>query len=243
MDIFEHLKQFKIIELHFLGIDLSVTNGAVNIFLAAALVLLFYFSISRRPKLVPDAFQSLGEYLIEFVKKEMLAPLGKEGELWVPFIVTVFSYILCCNLLGLFPGLLPPTSNINVTASMAGIIFVTTQAVGIKKHGFFGYFWSIVPQGVPLPIAIFMFPIEIVGQLARPFSLAVRLFANMFAGHAIILILIGLILLFKSYLIAPLPVLGNVAIMGFEIFVSFIQAFIFTYLSASYIVGALQTEH
>jgi F-type H+-transporting ATPase subunit a len=243
MNIFEHLKQVKVFPLQLFGIDVSITNGVLVMFLAAALVVFFFSAVSRKSRLVPFPLQSLAEYMIEFIKTEMLAPLGKEGEAWLPFMVAIFSFILACNLLGIIPGLLPPTSNINITATMAVMVFLTTQIVGIKKHGVLGYLKSIVPAGLPLPVVAFILPVEIVGQFARPFSLAVRLFANMFAGHAIILILISLIFVFKSFYIIPLPVLGTVAILAFEIFISFIQAFIFTYLSASYIVGALQTEH
>jgi len=119
-------------------------------------------------------------------------------------------------------------------------VFIVVQAAGVYHHGLPGYLRSFVPEGVPLPIAVFMIPIEIVSQLARPFSLAIRLFANMFAGHAVMLVLISLIFLFKSYVILPLPVLGNTLILAFEIFVAFIQAFIFTYLSGLYIATALE---
>ena len=243
MNIFEHLKQVKLLELSLFGIDVSITNGVVVMFFAVVLIVLPLLTVVRRSKLIPTPAQSAVEYLIDFIRKEMLAPLGPEGEIWVPFILSLFLFILTCNLLGVIPGIVPPTSNINVTATMALIIFALTHIVGIWKHGLAGYLQLIVPPGLPLPVALFLFPIELIGQLARPFSLAVRLFANMFAGHAIVLMLISLIFIFRSYLVVPFPVIGNTAIMGFEIFVSFIQAFIFTYLSASYIVGALQTEH
>jgi len=141
-------------------------------------------------------------------------------------------------LLGLVPLLAGPTTNINVTAALAIIVFLTVQVTGVVKHGPLGYLKSMIPSGVPLPIAVFLFPVEIVSQFAKPFSLAVRLFANMFAGHAVMLLIISLIFLFKSYLILPLPIIGNTAIMMFEIFVAFIQAFVFTYLSALYIATA-----
>lgn len=243
MNIFEHFKQVDILHWQLGPWDLSITNGVLVSFLAAGLVFFFFFTVSRKAKLQPTSWQSLAEYMIEFIDKEMLSPLGKEAEGWIPFMVTIFSFILFCNLLGIIPGLLPPTSNINVTATLAIIIFITTQVVGIRKRGIIGYVKSIVPAGLPLPVTIFLFPVEILGQLARPFSLAVRLFANMFAGHAIILMLISLIFLYKNYFVIPLPVLGDVAILAFEIFVSFIQAFIFTYLSAFYIKEALVSEH
>jgi len=241
--LLEELKQIKLLELNFFGIDISISNGVITVFAAAFLVILFYSILSRRAKIIPDSLQGAVEYIIQFIREEMLAPLGREGESWIPFVVALFSFILTCNLLGLIPGLLPPTSNINVTATLAVMVFVITQAAGFRKHGFIGYIRTLFPVGIPLVVAIFLFPIEIIGQLARPFSLAIRLFANMFAGHAIILTLLGLIYVFKSYLVIPFPVMGTTAILAFEIFVSFIQAFIFAFLSASYIVGALKTEH
>ena len=243
MNILEHLKQIRVFELNVFGVDASITNGVLTMFLAVSLALSFFFIISRRAKLVPGAMQSIAEYLIEFVRAEMLAPLGDAADIWLPFLVSLFSFIFACNLLGLIPGLVPPTSNINVTATLALIIFVTTHVVGVLKHGPIGYVRQLVPPGLPLAVTLFLFPIEIIGQLARPFSLAVRLFANMFAGHTIILMLITLIFIFRSYFVIPFPIIGNIAISAFEVFVALIQAFIFSYLSALYIVGALQTEH
>jgi len=243
MNVLEHLKQVKIIELNFSGLDISITNGMLTAFLAVFLIILFFFIVSRRAKLTPDLPQTAAESLIQFIQTEMLAPLGEDARIWLPFLVSLFSYILICNLLGIIPGLLPPTSNINFTATLAVIVFLTVQIVGVKKQGFIGYLKSLIPPGVPIFLAPFLFPIELIGQLARPFSLSIRLFANMFAGHAIILTLISLIFVFKSFLVVPFPVIGNVAILAFEIFVSFIQAFIFTFLSASYIIGAVKAEH
>lgn len=243
MNILEHIKQTRVLDLNIFGVDASITNGVLTMFLAVALALSFFLAASRRAKLVPGALQSVAEYLIEFVREEMIKPLGDQADTWLPFIVSLFSFIFVCNLLGLVPGLLPPTGNINVTATLAVMIFLTTHVVGVQKHGFTGYIKSLVPPGLPLPVTVFLFPVEIVGQLARPFSLAVRLFANMFAGHTIIMMLISLIFIFRSYFVIPFPIIGNIAISAFEVFVALVQAFIFTYLSSLYIVGALQTEH
>jgi F-type H+-transporting ATPase subunit a len=193
--------------------------------------------------MIPTPGQSIAELLVNFVRQEMLKPLGPQGEIWVPFLTALFCFVLLSNLLGLIPGLLPPTSNINVTGALAVLIFIIFNVIGVWKHGMFGYIKSFIPKGVPVLLIPLLLPIEIIGQIARPFSLAVRLFANMFAGHAIILVFISFIFLFKNYFIVPLPILGDVAISAFEIFVSFIQAFIFTYLASSYIIGALQEEH
>lgn len=243
MDIFESFKQVKILPLEINGLDISITNSVLLIFLAVAVIVLFFYCVSRRLKPVPSYSQSIAEYIVQFIRAEMLSPLKEEGETWLPFVVSLFCFVLACNLLGLVPGFLPPTSNINVTASLAVIVFLVVQAAGVARQGPLGYIKSIVPPGLPPVIAALLFPVEVIAQLARPFSLAIRLFANMFAGHVIIAIFIGLIFFFRSYLVAPFPVIGSAMILAFEVFVSFIQAFVFAFLSSSYITDALQTEH
>ena len=105
------------------------------------------------------------------------------------------------------------------------------------------YLRKFVPEGVPFFITIFMIPVEIISQLARPFSLAVRLFANMYAGHAVMLLLISMIFIFQSYIVLPFPVMGDLAFLAFELFIAAVQAFVFTYLSAFYIATALEETH
>lgn len=240
MNVLEHLEQRTIYALKIGTLDLSITNGVITLWLAAALTFIFYFVLSRRMRLVPHPAQNIAEVIILFLRDEVASQLGKEKEKWLPFIIAIFSFILMNNLLGLIPGGGSATSNINTTAALALFIFFVVQVTGISRHGFVGYCRSMIPSGLPLPIAIFMIPIEMISQLAKPFSLAIRLFANMFAGHAVMLMLISLIFLFKSYLILPLPILGNTAVLVFEVFVAFIQAFIFTYLSTLYIATALE---
>jgi F-type H+-transporting ATPase subunit a len=240
MNVFEHLGQQVIYPLHFLGLDLSITNGAFTLWLSAALVVLFYSLVSRRLTLVPAKMQNIAEVLVVFLKEEVASQIGEDRDQWLMFLISVFSFILLNNLLGLIPGVSAATANINVTATLAIIVFLAVQMSSLRKHGLVGYFRSFVPEGVPLIITFFMIPVELVSQLAKPFSLALRLFANMFAGHAVMLLIISLIFIFKSYFIIPLPVIGNVAILLFEIFVAFIQAFVFTYLSALYIATALE---
>ncbi|MDI6731831.1 MAG: F0F1 ATP synthase subunit A [Candidatus Margulisbacteria bacterium] len=243
MNVIEHLQPTKVLEIEVFGIDASIYNSTLSLFFAVFIIFFFFMLVSRKAKIIPTPIQSIAEYLVDFIRLEMLAPLGSQGEKWLPFLISLFCLILISNLLGLVPGLLPPTSNINVTGTLAIIVFIMVNIVGLLKHGFLGYFRSFIPSGVPIFLIPLLFPIEVMGQVARPFSLAVRLFANMFAGHAIILVFLSFIFMFKSFLIAPLPVIGDVAISAFEIFVAFIQAFIFTYLSSSYIIGALQEEH
>lgn len=242
MNVLEHIYQKKLFPLELWGIDLTITNGVISLFLAAAVAFLFFFLASRRLKLVPGKLQNLAETMIVFLRDEVAEQIPQDREKWLPFLIAIFSFILACNLLGLIPDVSGATANINTTAALAGIVFIVVQLSGIRKHGIAGYFKSFFPSGVPLAIKIFMVPIEFVCQLAKPFSLALRLFANMFAGHAVMLLIISLIFIFKSYLILPLPIVGNVAILLFEIFIAFIQAFVFTYLSALYIATALEGE-
>jgi len=240
MNIFEHLGQQVIYPLHFLGLDLSITNGVFTLWLAGALAVLFFSLVSRRLTLVPGKLQNTAEVLVVFLKEEVASQISEDRDQWLMFLISVFSFILLNNLLGLIPGISAATANINVTATLAIIVFLVVQGANMKKHGPVGYFKSFVPPGIPLIITFFMIPVELVSQLAKPFSLALRLFANMFAGHAVMLLILSLIFIFKSYLIIPLPIIGNVAILLFEIFVAFIQAFVFTYLSSLYIATALE---
>ena len=243
MNILEHLYQRKIIPLELWGIDVSITNGILTMWLAGLLVFLFFYLGSRRPKLVPRGLQNLAEMFITFTRDEIASQIEGNSEDWLPLLVTIFAFILVNNLLGLIPGLGGSTTNINVTAALAIIVFVVVQAAGIYHLGITGYLKKYIPEGVPFFIVIFMIPVEIVSQLARPFSLAVRLFANMFAGHAVMLLLISMIFIFKSYILLPIPVIGNTAFLAFELFIAAIQAFVFTYLTAFYIATALEEEH
>ncbi|OGB89752.1 ATP synthase F0 subunit A [candidate division WOR-1 bacterium RIFCSPHIGHO2_01_FULL_53_15] len=243
MEALEHLYQKGLIPLNVFGIDLTITNGVITLWLAAVSAFLFFFLSTRRLKQVPAGWQNLAEALILFLRDEVAGQIKRDRDKWLPFLVSIFSFILFCNLIGLIPDMSGVTGNINTTAALAIVVFLVVQIAGIRSQGVIGYFKSIVPPGLPLPITLFMIPIEIVGQLAKPFSLALRLFANMFAGHAVMLMIFALIFVFKSYFILPLPVIGNTAVMAFEIFVAFIQAFIFTYLSAMYIATATEGGH
>ncbi|MFA6431982.1 MAG: F0F1 ATP synthase subunit A [Candidatus Margulisiibacteriota bacterium] len=221
----------------------TLVNPVITLWIAASLTFLFYFIAGRNAKLAPAGIQNLAEMIIGFFKDEVASMLGENSSKWLPFILALFTFILIGNLLGLIPGLGAPTSNINVTAGLAIVIFLLTHFMGIMEHGLIKYLRSFIPEGIPLPIVFFLIPIELVSQLARPFSLAVRLFANMFAGHTVAITLITLIFFFKSYLIVPFPIIGNLAVSLFEIFAALIQAYIFTFLATLYISSAIEGEH
>ena len=244
MDLLHHFELHPILGIHLFGIDLSITKAVVMMWVACCLTFLLLVVGGRRAKIVPSGVQNFVEAVVDFLRTNLiLQTLGEEGLVWFPFIATLFFFILFCNLLGLIPGAFTATSNINVTATLAIVVFFCTQAAGVYKHGVFGYLKKFVPKDIPIFIIPIMLPIEIVSQLAKPFSLAVRLFANMLAGHGVILVFLFMIIMFKSWIIAVVPLIGVVVMSAFEIFVALIQAYIFSILAAMYIAEAVQEAH
>ncbi len=256
MNLMEHLQPHVIIPLKIGGIDMSITNAVIMMWIACILVFLTLTLAGRIGRLIPRGLQNLMESLVSFVKNSLIHEiLGEEGMSWFPFVATLFFFILFCNLLGLIP--IPKigftaTSNINVTASLAAVVFICTQGAGIAKHGLVGYGKTFVPKGMPAGIMGkvligFMIIVEIISQLARPFSLAVRLFANMTAGHMVILVFISMIFMFQGAVakifVTPMSVVMAVVMMAFEIFVSLLQAFIFAILASIYISLSVHPEH
>jgi F-type H+-transporting ATPase subunit a len=253
MNLMEHLQPHVIIPLKIGGIDISITNAVISIWIASVLVFLTLTLAGRIGRLIPRGLQNLMESLVSFVRQSLIHEiLGEEGMRWFPFIATLFFFILFCNLLGLVPKMFTATSNINVTATLAAMVFILTQGAGIAKHGLVGYGKTFVPKGMPRGIMGgiligFMIIVEIISQLARPFSLAVRLFANMTAGHMVILVFISMIFMFQGIMakifVTPMSVVMAVIMMAFEIFVSLLQAFIFAILASIYISLAVHPEH
>ncbi len=235
----EHIASPVLLNLRFFSLNLSITFEILSLFIAAFLAAFFFFWVINHFQLVPGRLQSLFEIVYEFLDNECSALLGKERNTWLPFLLALFSFILFANLLSMLPGFISPTSNINVTAALALIIFFTYQAAGIKKQGLINYFKHLSPPDMPFPMLFFLVPLEIISQLARPFSLALRLFANLLAGHTLLLITLSALVSIKIFYLWTLPIAGNVILRLFEIFVAFIQAFIFTYLSAMYIGEAV----
>jgi len=250
MNLMEHLHPHVYIPLNIGGIDVSITNAVVAIWIASFLVFLTLTLAGRAGRLVPRGLQNFMETLVQFARQGLVVEiLGEEGLSWFPFIATLFFFILYCNLLGLvpvFPGF-TPTSNIWVTASLAIVVFLCTHGAGIAKHGIGKYFKNFIPSGMPkgmggIALTGFLLLVEIISHLARPFSLAVRLFANMTAGHLVIMVFISMIFMISAF-ITPVSVVMAVVMMAFEIFVSVLQAFIFAILASIYISLAVHAEH
>jgi F-type H+-transporting ATPase subunit a len=256
--IMHHVLDGKEIELPFLGyihipqfptlfgIDLTPTKHVIFMWLAAILVFLIAITVSRqyRSSLIPKRVSNLFEIFIIFVRDEIAVPtLGKNYYKFLPFLLTLFFFILFGNFLGLIPYSATFTSNIAVTATLAIISFIMIQLGGIRQNGFFGYFKGLVPHGIPVVLLPLMILVEILGLFTKPFALAIRLFANMIAGHIVILALIGLIFFMGTIFVAPVSIAFAVFIYLLEILVALIQAYIFTMLSSLFIGMAVHQEH
>jgi len=236
-----HFPEFEILGI---PVDLSITRHVVMMWIAGALLIVLMWIAFRRPRLVPSGLAGLFESIVVFVRDEIvLASMGERGRPYLPYLLTVFFFILFCNLLGLVPYSATATGNISVTAALAFCTFITILIAGIVNNGFFGYLKSLVPHGVPVLLLPIMIPVELLGLVAKPFALCIRLFANMTAGHVVILAVLGIIIMFKSVAVAPVAVAFAAAIYLLEIFIALVQAFIFTLLSALFIGMAAHPEH
>lgn len=237
-----HLPQLPVI----FGIDITPTKHVVYMWLAAVLLaVLFIFIAGRyRKSLIPKGITNFFEVLVVFVRDEIAKPtLGNHYRMFLPYLLTVFFFILFGNFLGLIPYSATFTSNIAVTATLAVFSFIVTQIGGIKSNGFFGYFKGLVPHGIPAWMLVIMIPVEILGLFTKPFALAIRLFANMIAGHTVILALIGLIFFMQTVFVAFISVPFTLFVYLLEILVALIQAYIFTMLSSLFIGMAVHQEH
>lgn len=226
----------KLIDLSFGGFDVSLTNSSAFMVLTVMAVTLFLMLGMRRGELVPGRWQSMAELSYEFIAGLLRDNVGSEGRRYFPFIFSLFMFILFANLLGLLPYAFTTTSHIIVTFILAMVVFIGVTIIGLVRHGghFFSYF---VPKGVPMAVMPLMIPIEIISYLSRPISLAVRLFANMTAGHTMMKVFAGFILPLGVAGIAPFVV--DVALVGFEFLVAFLQAYVFTVLTCLYLHDAI----
>ncbi len=231
------LPHFHPVEIFGITFDFSVTKSLAMVILASiiAIVILAYAASSNRKNRVPKGIGNMIEAVVVFIRDEIVvANMGKDGLKYMPFFLTLFFFILIANIIGLFPFLAQPTKNINITAALAIVTFIMTQAAGIKAHGFGGYVKNLVPPGVPTFVLPIMIVVEFIGLFTKPFSLMMRLFANITAGSIIIFSLIGLIFVME-YAGSVIAVPFALFIYLMEIFIAFLQAYIFTMLSVLYI--------
>ena len=237
------------------GVDLSPTKHVVFMALAALLVFasLWWAGRSVRKRhaegKAPRGFGAAMEALVLFVRNDVaVANIGHGGEKFAPYIVTLFFFILYCNLLGLVPWGTAATGNLAVTGALALTAFLVIEISGMVALGAKGYLKTIgmVPAGMTgigaVLMALIMTPVELIGKIVKPFALCLRLFANMTAGHFVILALLGLIFVFGSYLVAGGVVAFVLFMMTLELLVAFLQAYIFALLTSVFI-GLMQHEH
>ncbi len=218
------------------GFDISVNKAVVMMWVVVAMAAVFMVIAGSARKLVPGKLQSVAELMVDFIRSMILDTMGKEGMRFFPLIATLFLFILFCNLLGLIPGSYTVTSQIIVTAVFSCVVYGISLIMGFLIHGI-KFLGILIPPGTPGWLLPLMIPIELMSQLARPISLAVRLFANMTAGHVILGVLFGMAIS-GGLLIGWLPFAFTVAIYGLEVGIAFIQAYIFTILTCVYIGDA-----
>ena len=266
--ILHHITNSNEIELPFLGIvklphfdpvhiggltiDLSPSKHVVMMWIVA-LLLLLVFTVLARPKLIPKGLYNFFESIIVFIREEIVRPnFGDKTDSYINYFLTVFFFILFSNLLGLIPYGSTATGNIAVTATLAVCTFLVTQYSAVKAQGILGYFKHLMGGidqmdmniAMKVVLIVIMVPVEFIGLFTKPFALCIRLFANMTAGHVVILSLIGLIFVLKSVwvgLFVSIPM--SLFIYMLELFVAFLQAYVFTLLSAIFIGMALHSGH
>jgi F-type H+-transporting ATPase subunit a len=228
--------------------DMRITRWEIMMWIAALLCLAVFIPLARRIKKAKYGSRSrwvnFWEVLISFVHDEIVEPNFDHHYVKkaMPYFLSIFFFVLFCNLLGLLPGMSTATGNLAVTGGLAVLTLLGMLGVGMVKQGVFRYWAGLVPHGVPAFVLPLMFPIEIIGLFIKPFALTVRLFANMTAGHVVIIIFIYLVMMFQNYWVGIGSVTGSLMIYLLELLVSFIQAYIFATLSAMFI-GASMHAH
>jgi len=215
-------------------------------------IMWFFLAAARRPQIVPTKFQFFAEGIYGFVRNGIaIEVMGRVGKGWAPFLATMFSFILVMNIYEIIPvAAVPVTSHFVFPAGLALMVWVLYNFVGIRKHGVLGYLKSqcVIP-GIPWPMHVLLIPMEFLSKiLLQPFTLAVRLFANMFAGHMLVVVAgAGTIYLLESggldYVMAVLPALASVGLWFFELLICALQAYVFVLLTAIYLEGAMADSH
>jgi F-type H+-transporting ATPase subunit a len=241
-----------LIDLHLFGLDLGINRVVLQMFLVVLVTWGLFFLAFRTPRLVPGRLQNVVESVVDFIRNQIvLENIGPDGLRFLPYLTTLFVFVFLGNLGGVLPLIsFPLNSRMAMPAIMAICSLLLFISVGISRQGFFRYFRNaLFPPGVPWPIYILLTPIELVSTfIVRPVTLAIRLLANMIAGHLILSVFFvatGYMLTSKniSAVFGVGSLVFSVALVAFELFVAGLQAYVFTILSAVYIAGALEPEH
>ncbi len=235
-----------------LGMTFGVNKVTIQVILAVVIILAFFLYAFRKPKVVPRGSQNVGEMGYLFIRDGIAREvMGKDGDKFVPFLFSFFFLVWMLNFMGIMPFVhFPATSIFAIPVAFALIVYLTWVPIGVYRQGFGGFFKNMMfPPGVPKPMYLLLAPIEFLSNIiVRPFTHAIRLFANMFAGH----LLLATFSIASFYLLTftVIGALGSVAsvavavaITAFELLIQALQAYIFTLLTAVYIGGALHAEH
>jgi F-type H+-transporting ATPase subunit a len=241
-----------VVDISLFGVDLSI-NRTVLIMLAGTLLISALFTLAfRKPKIVPKGLQNVMEAAIGFIREQVVLPvLGQSGLKFLPYLASLFFFILMMNLFEVIPGVnFPPTSRIGIPLVLALTAYVLFIWVGVRSQGLGGYLKeTLFPPGAPWPVYFLLTPVEFISNfIARPASLTIRLMANMIAGHLLLTVLfLGTAYLFSSGGVLAgfgvLTLVASVAAIGFEIMVGALQAFIFVMLTAVYISLSKEAAH
>jgi F-type H+-transporting ATPase subunit a len=225
------------------GQAIGFSQSNAFMLLALGLITLFVMAAAARGALVPGRLQALGEASYEFIHGMVTEQIGDEGKKYFPFVFAIFMFVLFGNLLGLLPYAFTFTSHIAVTLTLAVIVFVTVTVIALMRHGmhFFSYFF---PECAPVWLAPIIIPVEVISYFSRVVSLSVRLFANMVAGHVMLKVFATFVVLLGGLgavgpFVAILPLSVNIALVGFEFLVAFLQAYVFAILTSIYLHDAV----
>lgn len=237
---------------HIFGVQFDITKPIILLLIGCVLILAFFLTAFGKPRLIPGKVQSLGEMAYLFIRDGIAREtIGKQGDKYVPLLFSLFFFVLVMNIFGIIPGAqFPVNSRLAFPVALALVVWVLYMYLGMKHQGPIKFFTNMMfPPGLPKPIYVLLAPIELLSNIiVRPFTLAIRLFANMFAGHLLLTVFTV-----ATFYLASLSIVGivgsatsflvTVILTGFELFIQSLQAYIFTLLTAVYIAGSLHSEH
>lgn len=229
------------------GLDVSFTNSSLWMVIGVVVSTILFHLATRQASIVPNRLQAFAEMMFDLVGTMIRDNIGDGGRKYFPFVFTLFITVLMGNMLGMIPFSFTTTSHLIVTAGLAFTVFFAVVIFGFIRHG--THFFSIfLPPGVPLWLTPLIVPIEMISFFIRPITLSVRLFANMVAGHIMLKVFAGFCVTFVTlggvwWLATPLPALFNTVLIGFELLIAFLQAYVFAVLSCIYLKDAVELDH
>ncbi len=226
----------RLVPLHVGSLDLSFSNSALFMAVSVAVITAFLTLSMSGAKLVPTRWQSAAELSYEFIANMIRDNVGSAGKAYFPFVFSLFMFVLFGNLIGMVPYSFTYTSHIAVTFALAAFIFIGVTLIALARHGWH-FFTFFAPKGMPLVLQMLLVPIEVISYLIRPMTLSIRLFANMMAGHTMLVIFAGFVVAMGVFGILPLAL--NVFFILLELLVAVLQAYVFTILTCIYLHDAI----